>query len=101
MLPESLKYRILHGHTGNNPYIEIFKGLTEGGRLSPLLWDLYITDLITTIRRDLPDTVLPSPYDLTLMVILLYVGVMVFHETHKDRSTRGTTQWIIHRETHS
>ena len=73
VLHHTLKYRILHGHTANNPYIEIFKGLTEGGRLPPLLWGLYIADLVTTIRRDFPDTALPSPYALTLMVILLYV----------------------------
>jgi hypothetical protein len=132
-LHHTLKYRILHGHAANNPYIEIFKGLTEGGRLSPLLWGLYIADLITTIRRDFPDTALPSPYALTLMAILLYVDdfcliastttqllammqttqtwcennrltlstkskVMVFHETRKDRATRGTTQWIINRQ---
>jgi hypothetical protein len=37
-LHRTLKYRILHGNATNNPYIEIKKGLTEGGRLSPLLW---------------------------------------------------------------
>ena len=36
-LHRTLKYRILHGYSEDNPYIEIFKGLTEGGRLSPLL----------------------------------------------------------------
>jgi hypothetical protein len=132
-LHHTLKYRILHGHAANNPYIEIFKGLTEGGRLSPLLWGLYIADLVTTIRRDFPDTALPPPYALTLMAILLYVDdfcliassvaqllammqttqtwcennrltistkskVMVFHESRTDRTTRGSTQWIIRRD---
>ena len=69
----TLKYRILHGHSGNNPYIEIFKGLKEGGHLSPLLWGLYIADLVTTIRRNFPDISLPPPHALALMVILLYV----------------------------
>jgi hypothetical protein len=72
-LHRTLKYRILHGHSENNPYIEIFKGLTDGVRLSPLLWGLYIADLVTTIRREFPDTVLPTPYAPTLMAILPYV----------------------------
>ena len=41
-LHHTLKYRILHGHSKHNPSIEIHKGLTEGGRLSPLLWGLYV-----------------------------------------------------------
>jgi hypothetical protein len=68
----TLKYCILHGHSENNPYIEIFKDLTEGGHLSTLLWGLCITDLVTVIRWDFPDTCSP-PHVLTLMVILLYV----------------------------
>ena len=59
-LHRTLKYRILHGYSEKNPYIEIFKGLTEGGRLSPLLWGLYITDLVTTIRRVFLTTPCPT-----------------------------------------
>jgi hypothetical protein len=36
-LHRTLMYRILHGNAANNPSIEIKTGLTEGGRLSPLL----------------------------------------------------------------
>jgi hypothetical protein len=72
-LHRTLKYRILHGYSEDNPYIEIFKGLTEGGRLSPLLWGLYIADLVTTIRRQFPDTALPHPHAFALLAILLYV----------------------------
>ena len=69
-------YRILHGNATNNPYIEFKKGLTEGGRLSPLLWGLYVADLVNTIRRDFPDLASASclplrPHD--LLAILLYV----------------------------
>jgi hypothetical protein len=72
-LHRTLMYRILHGNATNNPYIEIKKGLTEGGRLSPLLWGLYVADLVNTIRRDFPELALPSPYALTILAILLYV----------------------------
>jgi hypothetical protein len=47
--------------------------LTEGGRLSPLLWGLYITDLVHCIQRDHPHLTLPHPYVMTLLSILLYV----------------------------
>ena len=72
-LHRTLKYRVLHGNADNNPYIEIKKGLTEGGRLSPLLWVLYVADLLNTIRRDFPGLALPPPHAMTILAILLYV----------------------------
>jgi hypothetical protein len=71
-LHRTLKYRILHGNATNNLNIEIKKGLTEGGRLSPLLWGLYVANLVTQFR-DFPELALPSPYALTILGILLYV----------------------------
>jgi len=38
-------YRILDGFTDNATYVQVFKGLIEDGRLSPLLWGIYITVL--------------------------------------------------------
>ena len=63
----TLKYRVLHDNAANNPYIEIKKGLTEGGRLSPLLWGLYVADLVNTIRRDFPGLALPPPHAMTIL----------------------------------
>ena len=68
----TLKYCVLDGFTDNHTYVHIYKGLTEGVRLSPLLWGLYITDLLHSIQRDHPHLTLPHPYLMTLIVILLY-----------------------------
>jgi hypothetical protein len=42
-------YRILDGFTDNATYVQVFKGLIEDGRLSPLLWGIYITVLFHNI----------------------------------------------------
>ena len=66
-------YRVLDGFTDSDTYVHVFKGLTEGGRLPPLLWALYITDLVHSIQRDHPYLTLPHTYVMTLITILLYV----------------------------
>ncbi len=43
------------GHNAPTSFINILKGLTEGGRLCSLLWGLYIADLVTTLQRSFPE----------------------------------------------
>jgi hypothetical protein len=76
-------YRVLDGFTDNDTYVQVYKGITEGGRLSPLLWTLYITDLVHCIQRDHPHLTLPHPYAMTLLSILLYVDdfCLISHNT--------------------
>ena len=70
--------------------------LTQGDRLSPLLWGMYVVDLVHKIRRDFPDTVLPSPHVLTLMDILLYVDdffLIVSSDTELVVMRQTTQTW--------
>ena len=72
-LHHSIRIRVLHGHNAPTSYLNILKGLTEGGRLCPLLWGLYIADLVTTLQRSFPHISLPPP-DLAFFIgILLFV----------------------------
>ena len=48
-LHHTLKLRVLHGYNPATAYIPQLKGLPEGTRLSPLLWGLYIADLVTSV----------------------------------------------------
>jgi hypothetical protein len=62
--------RFLHGHNAPPP-TSTLKGLTEAGRLCPLLWGLYITDLVTTLKRTFPNITLPPP-DLAYFIDILH-----------------------------
>ncbi len=43
-LHNNLQYHIHHTFVPPSSFINVVKGLTEGGRLSPLLWGLYISE---------------------------------------------------------
>jgi hypothetical protein len=66
-------YHVLDGFTDNDTYVQVYKDITEGGRFPPLLWALYITDLVHCIQSDQPHLTIPHPYVMTLLSILLYV----------------------------
>lgn len=69
----SIRVRVLHGLSTPTSYINILKGLTEGGRLCPLLWALDIADLVTTLQRSFPYITLPPPDPAYFIAILLYI----------------------------
>jgi hypothetical protein len=46
-----------------------WQDLTEGGRLCPLLWGLYMADLVTTLQRSFLHITLPPP-DLALLIAI-------------------------------
>jgi hypothetical protein len=72
-LHHSIRVRVLHGHNAPTSYTNILKGLTEGGQLCPLLWGLYIADLVATLKRCFPNITLPPPHILYYIATLLYV----------------------------
>jgi hypothetical protein len=72
-LHHSIRVCVDHGHSAPTSYINILQGLTEGGRLCPLLWGLYIADLVTTLQRSFPNITLPPPDITYFIAILLYV----------------------------
>ena len=59
--------------TPHDSFVEILKGLTEGGRLSPLLWGLYIADLVCSFQRCFPDLNLPPTHLHIYIIIHLFV----------------------------
>ena len=69
----SVKIRVLHGYNPADSFSTLLKGLTEGGRLSPLLWGLYISDLVRSLQTRFPDVVVPSTSLLIFIAILLFV----------------------------
>jgi hypothetical protein len=108
VLHHTLKYRILHGHSKYNPYIEILKGLTEGGRLSPLLWGLYVTDLVTVmcILLYVDDFYLIASSGDQFMVMMQDTQTWCENNrltisttsTRKNHATRDVTHWTIRRD---
>ena len=67
------RVRVLHGHIPEHEYITILKGLPEGSRLSPLLWALYVADLVRALQQSFPSVTLPSPQQLYFIAILLFM----------------------------
>jgi hypothetical protein len=85
--------------TEDNPYLEIFKGLTEGGRLSPVIWGLillYVDDicLIASSVRQLLEMMQTTQTwcENNLLTISTKSKVMVFHDTRRVRLTLEETQ---------
>jgi len=66
------KIKVLRGHIPSSSFVNIEKGLPEGGRLSPLEWCLYIADLVHDLQRYVPHISLPSPQYLIFMTIILF-----------------------------
>jgi len=67
------KVRVLHGHIPSSSFVNIEKGLPEGGRLSPLEWCLYIADLVHDLQRYFPHISLSPPQHLIFMDIILFI----------------------------
>jgi hypothetical protein len=74
VLHNNLQYHIHHSFVPPSSFINIVKGLTEGGRLSPLLWRLYISDLVRILQQAFPHLTIPvlSP------LIALFIGFLLF-----------------------
>ena len=72
-LHNNLQYRIHQTFVPPSSFINVVKGLTEGGRLSPLLWGLYISDLVRTLQQAFPHLTIPvlSP------LIPLFIGILL------------------------
>ena len=62
------KIRVLHGHIPSSSFVNIEKGLPEGGRLSPLEWCLYIADPVHDLQQYFPHISLSPPQHLILMI---------------------------------
>ena len=72
-LHHSVKIRVLHGYNPRDKFAELLKGLTEGGRLSPLLWGLYISTLVHSLQARFPDVHIPPSHLYIYIIILLFV----------------------------
>jgi hypothetical protein len=57
--------------------VQFCKCLAEGGRLCPLLWGLYVADLVHTLQRSFPHLRLPSLHAAVFIGILLFVDDFV------------------------
>jgi hypothetical protein len=76
-LHHTIKLRVLHGHNAPDSYVNILKGLTEGGRLCPLLWGFYVADLVHTLQRSSRPLRPPPPHAAFFIGILLFVDDFV------------------------
>jgi hypothetical protein len=76
-LHHTITLRVLHSHNAPDSYVNNLKGLTEGGRLCPLLWGLYVAILFTASNAPSPTSASPPPHAAFFIGILLFVDDFV------------------------
>ena len=72
-----VKVRVLHPEIAEHDHVDILRGLPEGSKLSPILFGIFVSELIRELRKEYPDITMPSAHDLLWLGAILYVDDMI------------------------
>jgi len=55
---DNVRLRVLHPNIQEHQTVDILRGLTEGSRLSPTLFGIFVADLIHKLQTQFPHAVI-------------------------------------------